>query len=79
MSIISPIDGDLAVIYPPLMPVPILERLMERRMTFVEVPESEFESMGANVLALAPRRCVMIAGNSTTRARIEAAGGTVSE
>lgn len=79
MSIISPIDRDLAVIYPPLMPVPFLERLMERRMTLVEVPESEFASMGANVLALAPRRCVMIAGNSTTRARIEAAGGTVSE
>ena len=27
MSIISPIDRDLAVVYPPLMPVPFLERL----------------------------------------------------
>ena len=79
MSIISPVDRDLAVIYPPLMPVPFLERLIERGMTLVEVPESEFESMGANVLALAPRQCVMVAGNSITRARLEAAGATVME
>jgi N-dimethylarginine dimethylaminohydrolase len=79
MSIISPVDRDLAVIYPPLMPVPFLERLIDRGMTLVEVPESEFESMGANVLALAPRQCVMVAGNSITRARLEAAGATVME
>jgi N-dimethylarginine dimethylaminohydrolase len=79
MSIISPLDRNLAVIYPPLMPIPFLERLMERGMTLVEVPESEFGSMGANVLALAPRQCLMVAGNSTTRARIEAAGAAVVE
>jgi N-dimethylarginine dimethylaminohydrolase len=79
MSIISPVDRDVAVIYPPLMPVPFLERLMERRMTLVEVPENEFESMAANVLALAPRECVMVAGNPVTRARLEAAGAIVIE
>ena len=41
---------------------------------FVEVPDEEFESMGANVLAIAPRRCVMLDGNPVTRARLEAAG-----
>ena len=41
------------------------------------VPEAEFESMGANVLAVAPRQCVMVAGNPETRARLEAAGATV--
>lgn len=79
MSIISPIDHDLAVVYSPLMPIPFRERLLERNMTLVEVPESEFETMGANVLALAPRRCVMVAGNPITRARLEAAGATVLE
>jgi N-dimethylarginine dimethylaminohydrolase len=79
MSIISPVDRDVAVIYSPLMPVPFLERLMERRMTLVEVPENEFESMAANVLALAPRECVMVAGNPVTRARLEAAGAIVIE
>jgi len=79
MSILSPVDRDLAVVYSPLMPVPFRERLIERGMTLLEVPDEEFESMGANVLALAPRRCVMVKGNPITRARLEAAGATVHE
>lgn len=79
MSIVSPVDRDLAVVYSPLMPIPFRERLLERGMTLVEVPDHEFETMGANVLALAPRRCLMVAGNPITRARLEAAGAQVSE
>ena len=79
MSILSPVDRDLAVVYSPLMPVPFRELLISRGMQLVEVPDEEFESMGANVLALAPRRCVMIADNPITRARLEAAGATVFE
>ena len=71
MSIISPVDRDLAVVYSPLIPVPFRERLVDQGMTLVEVPDDEFESMGANVLAIAPRRCVMMAGNPITRARLE--------
>ncbi|HYN06905.1 MAG TPA: arginine deiminase family protein [Vicinamibacterales bacterium] len=77
MSIISPVDQDLAVVYSPLLPVPFRELLLERAFRFVEVPDSEFDSMGANVLALSPRRCVMVAGNSITRARLEDAGAEV--
>ena len=51
----------------------------ERGLKLVGVPDQEFESMGANVLAIAPRRCVMVAGNPITRARLEAAGATVLE
>jgi N-dimethylarginine dimethylaminohydrolase len=79
MSIISPVDYDLAVVYSPLMPVPFRERLRELGMTLVEVPGDEFESMGANVLAIAPRRCVMMTGNPITRARLEAADAQVLE
>jgi N-dimethylarginine dimethylaminohydrolase len=79
MSIISPVDPDLAVVYSPLMPVAFRERLLDRGMTLVEVPDDEFESMGANVLALGSRRCVMLAGNPRTRARLEAAGVDVVE
>lgn len=79
MSIISPVDRDLAVVYSPLMPVPFRELLIERGITLVEVPDGEFETMGANVFALAPRRCVMVAGNPITRARLEAAGAEVME
>ncbi len=79
MSIVSPVDRDLAVVYSPLLPVPFRERLIEQGMKLVEVPDQEFDSMGANVLALAPRHCVMIAGNPITRTRLEAAGARVLE
>jgi N-dimethylarginine dimethylaminohydrolase len=74
MSILSPLDRDLAVAYSPLMPVPFREWLCTRGVTLVEVPDEEFDSMGANVLALAPRLALMLAGNPVTRARLERAG-----
>ena len=78
MSIISPVDRDLAVVYSPLMPVPFREWLIApRAFALVEVPDEEFESMGANVLAIAPRRVVMLDGNPVTRARLEAPAPTV--
>ena len=61
------------------MPVPFREQLLERGIALVEVPDEEFETMGANVLAIAPRRCVMVAGNPITRSRLEAAGAEVIE
>jgi N-dimethylarginine dimethylaminohydrolase len=77
MSVISPVDEHLAVVYLPLMSVPFLERLRRRDMFLVEVPDDEFERMGANVLAIAPRTCVMAAGCPETRRRLEAAGAEV--
>jgi N-dimethylarginine dimethylaminohydrolase len=77
MSIISPVDDDLAVVYSPLMPVPFRETLLARGIRLVEVPDGEFESMGANVLALHPRKCLMVAGNPRTRALLEAAKAEV--
>jgi N-dimethylarginine dimethylaminohydrolase len=79
MSLISPVDRDLAVVYSPLMPVPFRKLLLERGYHLVEVPDAEFDSMGTNVLAVAPRRCIMLAGNPRTRSLLEAAGCTVSE
>ncbi len=79
MSIISPVDRDLAVVYSALMPVSFREWLLERGMTLVEVPDEEFESMGTNVLAIEPRRAVMVAGNPVTRGRLEHAGAEVIE
>jgi len=74
MSLISMLDHDLAVVYLPLLPVPFVETLAERGIALVEVPEEELPTMGANVLALAPRRCLMIEGNPVTRERLQAAG-----
>jgi N-dimethylarginine dimethylaminohydrolase len=74
MSLISPVDGDLAVVYPPLAPVALMETLAERGIRVVAVPADEYETMGCNVLAVEPRRVVMLNGNSRTRAALEAAG-----
>jgi N-dimethylarginine dimethylaminohydrolase len=74
MSLVSPVDADLAVVYSPLLPVPTREWLLDRGLRFVEVPDEEFETMGTNVLALAPRRCVMLTGNPRTREALERAG-----
>ena len=74
MSLLSPLDVDLAVVYLPLMPVRLVELLEERGIRFVEVPDEEFESMGPNVLALGPRKALALDGNPETRRRMEAAG-----
>lgn len=79
MSVFSPIDKDLAVVYSPLMPIAFRQDLIARGYQFVEVPEAEFDSMGCNVLAIAPRNCLMVAGNPITRARLEHAGCIVTE
>lgn len=77
MSIISPVDRNLAVVYSPLMPVPFRERMLDLGYSLVEVPDEEFDSMGANVFALSPRRCLMVEGNPKTRAALERAGAEV--
>jgi N-dimethylarginine dimethylaminohydrolase len=74
MSVLSPIDQDLAVVYQPLMPVRLVEVLQNRGIGFVDVPAEEFDSMGCNVLALGPRHVVSVAGNSETCRRMQAAG-----
>ena len=79
MSLLSPVDHDLAVVYSPLLPVPFRERLLQRGLSLVETPPGEFDSMGTNVLALAPRHCLVLAGNPRTRAMLEQAGTVVIE
>jgi N-dimethylarginine dimethylaminohydrolase len=74
MSLISPLDTDLAVAYLPLMPVRLVQLLAERGVALVEVPEDEFPTMGPNVLALGPRVALALEGNPVTQRRMEAAG-----
>jgi N-dimethylarginine dimethylaminohydrolase len=78
LSLLSPLDDDLVVGYPPLMPIRLLELLAARDIAIVEVPEEEFGSMGPNVLALAPRVALAVDGNPQTRRRMEAAGVDVA-
>lgn len=74
MSLLSLLDVDLAVAYPPLMPVRLVELLAKRGVELVEVPDDEFETMGPNVLALGPRVALALDGNPETRRRMEAVG-----
>ena len=79
MSIVSPIDRHLFLVYAPLIPVPFREALLARGIELVEVAEPEFQTLGCNVLALAPREVLMVTGNRETRARLERTGVTVRE
>lgn len=74
MSILSPVDEKLAVVYSPLMPIAFREELLNRGFQLIEVPGEEFESMGCNVLALGPRTCLMVEGNPIVRDRLIDAG-----
>ena len=74
MSILSPVDKNLAVVYSPLMPIKFRNELLRRGFELIEVPEDEFESMGCNVLAIAPRKCIAVKGNIKTQKLLEAAG-----
>lgn len=76
MSVLSPVDTDLALVFSPLLPVPFRELLIARGIQLVETPPHEFEILGANVLALAPREVLMVDAQPVTRANLEAAGVT---
>ena len=79
MSVLSPVDSNLAVVYSPLIPIVFRNELIARGYDLVEVPDEEFDSMGCNVLALAPRVCLMVQGNPITKSRLEKAGCKVIE
>jgi N-dimethylarginine dimethylaminohydrolase len=74
LSLISIVDHNLAVVYPPLLSTPFWQLLQRRGFRLVEVPDEEFATMGPNVLALAPGECLMLEGNPVTQRRLEAAG-----
>jgi len=74
LSLISPVDTDLTVAYPPLMPTALWAELKRRRVRLLEVPEEEFvHTQATNVLAVAPRRCIMLSGNPVTQQLLEMA------
>jgi N-dimethylarginine dimethylaminohydrolase len=79
MSILSPIDKNVAVVYSPLMPIGFRNILLQKGYQLIEVPADEFESLGCNVLALEPRVCLMVSGNVKTKSLLQKAGCQVIE
>ena len=75
LSLISIVDHKLAVVYLPLLSVPFWQYLQQEcGFRLIEVPSEEFETMGPNVLALAPGQCLMLEGNPVTQQRLVEAG-----
>jgi dimethylargininase len=74
MSLLSPLDRDLALVYPRIAPTRLMWLLAERAIEVVAVPDEEFETMGPNVLALGPRRALALERNEETRRRMERKG-----
>ena len=71
MSNLSPIDHDLFLIYPRLLPVSFIQFLLDRKIELIEVPDSEYNSMGCNVLAVGHKKIIMVDGNPITRSLLE--------
>ncbi len=77
MSLVSLVDRGKALVCAPLLPVGLWHLLREKRFALLEAPFEEFRESGTlslNVLAIAPGRCVMVAGYPGTRRLLEAAG-----
>jgi len=71
MSNVSPIDHNLFLIYPKLLPVKFIKFLKSLNIKLIKVPDKEYESMACNVLPLAPKKCIMLSGNPITKTLLE--------
>src|SRR5918911_1054578 len=74
LSFVSPLDRDLALVYPPLAPTRLLQLLAARGIATVEVPAEEYGSLGRHLLPPGPRVALALDGNAETRRRLEQAG-----
>jgi len=79
MSIISIVDENLVVVYSRLMPVFLRQLLIKRGFELIEVSDEEYVRLGCNVLALAPRVCVIVSGNPNTKNQLIQSGAVVYE
>ncbi|MHA2247173.1 MAG: dimethylarginine dimethylaminohydrolase family protein [Candidatus Hodarchaeales archaeon] len=79
MSLVSIIDENLAVVYSKFLSVKFREMLIKRGIQLLEVPEEEFNTLGSNVLTIAPRKCIMVAGNQKMKKLLENEGVEVFE
>ena len=70
----SPVADDLALVFEPLAPVPLLEQLDARGVRRIGVETDEFGTLACNALAIRPGVVVMVDGNPRTRRALEATG-----
>jgi N-dimethylarginine dimethylaminohydrolase len=74
LSVISPVADDLAVVFPELLPAGLYELLMDLRIRTIAVEETEFETLGCNILAVRPGVVIVAAGNPAISVALADAG-----
>lgn len=77
LSIVSPLDTNLALVYEPLLPVALYQRMRGLGYELLSAPAEEFDrslGLSLNVLATAPRRCIAVDGFPETVALMRSAG-----
>lgn len=80
MSILSMLDHNLALVCESMLPVRLMQFFITRGIECIPACEEEFKSSGTlstNVLALAPRECVVVDGFTETHKRLTDAGCTL--
>ena len=81
LSVVSPLDRNLALVHPRLLPVALHELLRERGVRCLEASDEEFEAsngLNLNVLATAPRTCIAVDGFPRTVRLMRDAGCDVT-
>ena len=81
LSVVNPLDVDLALVRAPLVPTALYQRMTEMGYQLLDVPDDEYESsagLNLNVLAVGPRRCLAIDGFRQTAKLMNEAGCDVS-
>ncbi len=77
LSVISPLDVDLALVHAPLVPTALHQRMEELGYELLPAPAEEFEAslgLNLNVLATGPRRCIAVDGFPGTVEVLQGAG-----
>ncbi|MDX3926462.1 MAG: arginine deiminase family protein [Shinella sp.] len=80
MSVMSPLAGDLALVFAPLLPAAFYQLLKKRGIRLIEAPADEFyasNGLSLNVLPTRPNEVIMVAGFPRTKEAMEAAGCVV--
>jgi N-dimethylarginine dimethylaminohydrolase len=74
MSLISLLDERTAIVDLPLLAVETVELLKDRGFTFIEIYDTERETLACNVLALGKKRLLAIEENRRTNDRLRRSG-----
>ena len=81
LSLVSPLDRDLALVHPRLLPVALHQLMRRRGIRCLEADGEELEAsagLSLNVLATGPRRCVAVGGFPRTVKLMRDAGCEVT-